>query len=233
MEYITGKESQNILNITTRQGLNKIVKNNNITVKSQGAGKPNLYLKSDIEKYKKDNKKNIVKYKPKSSVKKDIVKKQRIIKKKETIEKIKEETKKDLQLDNVPRGTNKQELNNEDLQNPLNEIGQNEFNRMVELLKDMGTYKDADRSLVLAYSISYQKYIYSTVASAKEDDTTMDDFGNLKIHPYMIVADKALSQMVKIGQILGVGIRSRIGIETKEKKKETIFDIIRSKDNFD
>jgi len=228
--YISGKQAQSLLNITTRQQLRNIVETNNIEVKKAGIGKPNQYNKSDIENFLKKYKNQ--KYKNKSDVKKDIVKKQRTIKKKETIEKIKEETKKDLQLDNVPRGTNKQNLNNEDLQNPLNEIGQNEFNRMIDLLKDMGTYKDTDRSLVLAYSISYQKYIYSTVASAKEDDTTMDDFGNLKLHPYFQVADKCLTQMNKICVMLGIGTRNRIGLDIKKEKKKGIFDILNEKEEF-
>lgn len=57
-----------------------------------------------------------------------------------------------------------------------------------------GTYKEQDRALVLAYSISYQKYIYAVAASAREDDTTSDQFSNLKIHPYFLICDKCLTQ---------------------------------------
>ena len=48
-----------------------------------------------------------------------------------------------------------------------------------------------------------------------------------------MVLDKCLSQMTKIANMLGIGIRSRIGLELKEKKKESIFDILNSKESFE
>lgn len=72
----------------------------------------------------------------------------------------------------------------------LNEIGQNEFDRVVELLKENGTYKEQDRALVLTYAVSFQNWVFATVASARNDNTTSDQFGNLKLHPYFTVAEK-------------------------------------------
>ncbi len=213
-----------LLQITTRQGLHKVATNNNITIKSQGAGKPNLYLKEDLERYRADIlSKGKDKYNKEVTQKAIKIKKEKV-ERKEKAKKLKEETKKDLapptaQTDN--------------LTNPLNHIGQDEFNRIVEILTENGTYKEQDRALVLAYAISYQKYIYAVAASAREDDTTSDQFSNLKIHPYFLVADKCLSQMTKIANILGLGVRSSIGIEIKQPKKETIFDILNSKESFE
>lgn len=240
--YLLPNQAMELLQITTRQGLHKVVVNHNITVKSQGAGKPNLYLKSDLERYKKDNAKNIEKKKnPQVIEKAEKVKKEKV-ERKVKAKKLKVETKKELNLisedepiDNI--------FDNEDIIKPklldfemkdlLNEIGQNEFDRVVELLKENGTYKEQDRALVLTYAVSFQNWVFATVASAKQDNTTTNSFGELKLHPYMVVSDKCLSQMTKIASILGLGVRNRIGVDLKEQKKESIFDILNSKESFE
>lgn len=256
--YVNPHEAMQLLQITTRQGLHKVVKNHNITVKSQGAGKPNLYLKSDLENYKINNAKNIqAKKNPKVTEKAEKIKKD-IQDRKVKNKKLKVEVKKDLGI-KPKKETIKKEIietckevieedfnlfDDEDIIKPpldtkdftmsdlLNEIGQDEFNRVVELLKENGTYKEQDRALVLTYAVSYQNWVYATIASAKQDNTTMDNFGNLKLHPYMVVSDKCLSQMAKIGAILGLGARSRLGLDIATKKKQTISDIINSKESF-
>lgn len=235
--YLLPNQAMELLQITTRQGLHKVVVNHNITVKSQGAGKPNLYLKSDLERYKKDNAKNIEKKKTKTVIEKAEKVKKEKVERKVKAKKLKAEVKKELNLisedENLFDDEDIIKPKNEDLQNPLNEIGQNEFNRIIDILTENGTYKEQDRALVLAYSISYQKYIYAVAASAREDDTTSDQFSNLKIHPYFLVADKCLTQMTKIANILGLGVRSRLGLDIKQEKKESIFDILNSKESFE
>lgn len=239
--YLLPNQAMELLQITTRQGLHKVVVNHNITVKSQGAGKPNLYLKSDLERYKKDNAKNIEKKKnPQVIEKAEKVKKEKV-ERKVKAKKLKVETKKELNLISEDENLFDDDIENRDLFNPsdftmkdlLNEIGQNEFDRVVQLLKDNGTYKEQDRALVLTYAVSFQNWVFATVASAREDNTTSDQWGNIKIHPYMVVSDKCLGHMTKIASILGIGIRNRIGIDLKEPKKESIFDILNSKESFD
>mgnify|MGYP000151956073 CR=1 FL=1 len=240
--YLLPNQAMELLQITTRQGLHKVVVNHNITVKSQGAGKPNLYLKSDLERYKKDNAKNIEKKKnPQVIEKAEKVKKEKVERKVKN-QKLKVETKKELNLisednpiDNLfdDEDIIKPKLLDFSMKDLLNEIGQNEFDRVVELLKENGTYKEQDRALVLTYAVSFQNWVFATVASAKQDNTTSDQFGNLKLHPYMVVSDKCLTQMTKIASILGIGIRNRIGIQIEEKKKESIFDILNSKESFE
>lgn len=238
--YILPNEAMELLEITTRQGLHKIVVNHNITVKSQGQGKPNLYLKSDLERYTIENKDKIRLKKKHQTLEKAATIKKEKVERKVKNQKLKAEIKKELNLvgedepiDNLFDDEDIIKPPKEDLQNPLNEIGQNEFNRIINILTENGTYKEQDRALVLAYSISYQKYIYAVAASAREDDTTSDQFANLKIHPYFLICDKCLTQMTKIASILGLGIRNRIGIQIEEKKKESIFDILNSKESFD
>jgi P27 family predicted phage terminase small subunit len=208
LEYITGKQAQLILNITTRQGLHKIVKDKNISVKSQGAGKPNLYLESDIKTVAKKTNTQRLKTNPKL--------RKKIDKKKKTIETnitTIEESKKNA----------KEEMKKEHF-SPLNEIGQDEFLRVEKLLTENGTYNELDRSLLLSYSIAYQKYINAVTMSAQQDDTTMDDFGNLKVHPYFTVADKSFTHMQKMAVMLGIGVRSRVGLDIAKGKKKSIFE---------
>ena len=209
--YITGKQAQLILNITTRQGLHKIVKTENITIKSQGAGKPNLYLESDIKKVAK--KTNAQRLKTNPHLKKKVEKKTAIIKKKKTTV---EDTK------------DKGIMNN----NPLNDIGQEVFNELREELIKNGTFENKDISLLQAYCVSYQKYINATNQSADKMDLTMDDFGNEKPHPYFIIADKSLSQMNKLATMLGIGAKSRVGIEIQKEKKVSVFDMLNQKEEF-
>lgn len=280
--YLLPNQAMELLQITTRQGLHKVVVNHNITVKSQGAGKPNLYLKSDLERYKKDNAKNIEKKKnPQVIEKAEKVKKEKV-ERKVKAKKLKVETKKQLGIDkeksnenwtvitgrknvnkvindlcNKNKKPNKEtqpekELNlisedenlfdDEEIIKPklldfqmkdlLNEIGQNEFNRVVALLKENGTYKEQDRALVLTYAVSFQNWVFATIASAREDNTTTDQFGTLKLHPYFQVAEKCASQMTKNANMLGIGIRSRIGLEIKKEKKKGISSIINATGDF-
>jgi len=225
LDYITGRQAQQILNITTRQGLHKIVKEHKISVKSQGAGKPNLYLKIDIEtvakKTNKQREKTNPHLKPKvEAKKKDIAKKKQVIKKDQ-------EQKPDI-LKNESKNTN---LDDEEF-TPLNKIGQSEFLRVEKLLIENGTYKEVDRSLLLFYSISYQKYINAVTMSASQDDVTMNDFGDLKVHPYFQVADKCFSHMQKLATMLGIGVKSRVGLEIKKEKKKSVFDMLNKDEEF-
>ncbi len=245
--YLSSNQSMQLLKITTRQGLFNIVKKHNITVKSQGVGKPNLYLKSDLERYMKDNAKNIkirknpqVIEKAEKIVKKQNIKKEKHLKVKAQVKKeVDTEIEKDFKVTEIREQKEKEikkdlELpNDEEIESPLNKVGMAEFQRVTDLLIEQGTYKEVDRALVLAYAISYQKYIFSTVASAKMDDTTMNDFGDLKIHPYFQVADKCLTQMNKLATMIGIGSRSRIGLEIKKEKKKSVFDILNTKESFD
>lgn len=245
--YLSSNQSMQLLQITTRQGLFKIVKNHNITVKTQGIGRPNLYLKTDLERYKKDNAKNIkamknpqVIEKAEKIVKKQNIKKEKHLKVKAQVKKeVDTEIEKDFKVTEIREQKEKEikkdlELpNDEEIESPLNKVGMAEFQRVTDLLIEQGTYKEVDRALVLAYAISYQKYIFSTVASAKQDDTVMDDFGRLTVHPYFQVSEKCLSHMTKLASILGIGVRSRIGVDIQQKKKESIFDILNAKESFE
>ena len=262
--YLLPNQAMELLQITTRQGLHKVVVNHNITVKSQGAGKPNLYLKSDLERYKKDNAKNIEKKKnPQVIQKAEKVKKEKV-ERKVKAKKLKDQVKKEIGLSiqeekqnkpgkkidhdkNVP-GENKSIIpgesdnlfDDEDIIKPklldftmkdlLNEIGQNEYDRVVQLLKENGTYKEQDRALVLTYAVSFQNWVFATVASARNDNTTSDQFGNLKLHPYFTVAEKCANQMTKNANMLGIGVRSRIGLEIKDNIEDDEVDIFANED---
>jgi len=245
-EQISGKEALLLLKINTRQGLHKIVRNHKLTVIGQGVGMPNLYLKSEIEKYITDNAKNI----KKTNIK--VIKKaEKIIKQikvqKEKVKKLKVDTKKELKIKEPKPKPPVEEIEldpKEEIKLPylsyegfkmedvLNSVGLDEFQRITQILQANGTYQEQDRALVLSYAISYQKYIFATAASGLEDDTITDQFGVLKLHPYFVVAKDCLSQMTKIASILGIGVRSRIGIEVKQERKASIMDILSQKEEF-
>jgi len=215
-KYITAKESLKILNISSVRTLQRYRDKHDIDIRDIGQGKPKLYLKSDIEKIAKP-KKDIKKYIPPKTKK--------IIKKKETIQKKRieknTETKQTAKVEAIKAGFN-----------PLNELGQDEFQRVYDLLQTRGTYKDEDRSIIVSYAISFQNYILAIKISNENDNTTTDDFGNLKVHPYFTIADKSLTQMNKLSVMLGIGARSRIGLEIKEKKKASMFDVMNEKEEF-
>lgn len=214
--YLNPHEAMELLQITTRQGLHKVATNHNITIKSQGAGKPNLYLKEDLERYRADILKTGKDKYNKEVTQKAIKIKKEKVERKVKAEQLKTETKKELSI----------------VDNPLNEIGQDEFNRIVDILTDNGTYQEQDRALALVYAINYQNYIFATLASSREDNTTTDQFGTLKLHPYFQVAKECASQMTKIANLLGLGVRSRIGLEIKKEKQVSVFDMINSKEEF-
>lgn len=203
--YITGKEAQFILEITTRQGLHKIVKENSITTKTQGVGKPNLYLKDDVLKAKEARTKT-EKYKPQKIVKKVQKQKKQI---EENKEKIKEVQKKQKEVQE-----NKKDKNF----TLLDKTGEDEFNRIIDLLTQRGTYKEEDRGLALSYAVNYQKWANAVVSSAEYADIATDDHGNQKIHPYFGIAKQCQDNMIKIANQLGIGARARIGLDIKKKK---------------
>ena len=223
MSHISGKEAQLILGITTRQGLHKIVKEHNIAVTSQGAGKPNLYLKSEIQdiakKTQKQRDKTNPKLKPKIEKQKKVIKK-RVEKEKKAVVEV--ETFKEAKT-NV--------LDKSDF-NPLNEIGEDEYMRAKDLLTSNGTYLELDRGMLLSYAISYQNYMLLVKRSSEVDHTTMDDFGNLKVSPYYTMADKALAQMQKLAKDLGIGVRNRIGLDIKAEKKKSMLDVLNENEEF-
>jgi len=209
-QYITAKEALKILDVSTTRTLQRYKEKYNIKTKSTGVGKLTLYFKSDIKKCKIE-KQSKDKYTNKKVIKKNEDKKIA------TIQKI-DNTKTEIQK-------NKQSLTNEDF-NPLNKIGQDEFIRIEKLLIDKGIIDELDRGILIAYCISYQKYIHAVTQSANNDDTTMDDFGNLKVHPHFTIADKCLTQMNRLAGILGIGVRNRQGLDIKKGKKSSMMAIL-------
>lgn len=250
--YITGKEAMMLLTISTRQRLNQLVREKGIEFKNTGAGLPNVYLKSDIERCIKP-KTTSIKIKPsiktptvpkrkkktKAEVEKEIDTTQvNITEKKERIKKAKELKPKELKIEEPQPEEYNPPLkpppkNDDGTFTPLNPIGQAEFLRVEKELQENGTLVHVDRSILIAYAISYQRFINATTMSAMEDDVNMDAFGKQTMHVQFQIADKALSQMMKLSASMGIGVRNRIGLDIKKEKKESIFDVINAdKDEF-
>ena len=235
MEYISGKEAMMLLGISTRQRLNQLVREKGIEFKSTGVGLPNVYLKSDIEKHIKPVKppkppRVIIPRKKRKKIPETPPPPKR---KKKTMIEVKKEI--EIVQKNIEHLKNKDEIKKEIgflNQDPLNEIGKEHFNYLREQLIKDGTYQEKDVGLLQSYCISYQNYIHHSNQSNSEFGTTIDNLGNVKISPHFIVADKCLIQMAKIGSILGIGARSRVGLPIKEPKKESVFDILNVKEEF-
>jgi phage terminase small subunit len=208
--YVGRDEALKIVKITTRQGLSKFVKKHNIRTERECNGKPTFYNKEDLLKAYAESYANKTKYNPtleKKSIdiqkKKEKIAEERVAKKKEAM----------LKSGKV-----------------LDEIGQSELIRVEKELKNFGIYRESDRSLLLSYAIAYSNYIYYTTLSRSLDHTSIDMGGNQKVSHYLAVADKFFSQMDKMASKLGIGAKSRVGLEIKKEKKVSVFDIINTKE---
>lgn len=209
--FITKQEAFDYLEISSYQHLRRLVKNHNVETKSLGIGKPTLYNKTDIFGIAVNTKstKKFAPKKPKEKQQKEKAEKQQ--KAKELQQKKKE----------VEKASS----------NPLNEIGQSEFLRVEQELKEKGLYMEMDRAYLLTYAIAYQNYMFYINLSKELDHTSSDMTGNIKIHPYFSVADKCFNQMEKAATKLGIGIKNRVGIEIKEETNESLMAKLLSDDN--
>ena len=212
-EYIIAKEALKILGVTHNRSLNRYTKQFNIRFIDNGKGFPKTYNLEDIERVANSREKKL------KEIHTDITANEKVEERKEKFlapETKYNESKQNGFLDN----------------DPLNKVGKEHFDYLREQLIKDGTYSDKDVGLLQAYCISYQKYIHSVNQSNAELDTTIDNFGNVKISPYFLVADKCLTQMDKIAKTLGIGARSRVGLPIKEPKKESVFDILAKDEEF-
>ena len=236
MDYISGRDAMLLMGITTRQRLNQIVRKHNISFKNTGVGMPNIYLKSDVEAYVKLNTKPP---KPPKDENRVIKTRRKKVKVEKVVRKKKTKAEATKEITTIKDNLSTVEENNKRIKqggflnsDPLNETGREHFNYLREKLIEDGTYNEKDIGILQSYCVSYQKYIHAINASNDELDTTIDSFGNVKISPYFLVADKCLSQMTKLAGILGIGARSRVGLPIKEPKKESVFDILNVKEEF-
>jgi phage terminase small subunit len=206
-DYIGRIEAMKLLEIKTRQSLHNYTKRYNIATKSQGRGKPTLYLKSDIVKVAKESKPLKEKHN-----------KRHLDKAKQYFEEIdqkKQQHKTDQRNDNL-------------MFDVLDEVGAEHFALIKKLLIENGTYNEVDQGLLISYCISYQGFLkYANI-----DFIQIDHNGNKKTSPEFKIFNTFVDQMIKTGSILGIGARSRIGLKIKEPKKKNIFDLISEKESF-
>ncbi len=217
MKYITGKQAQLILNITTRQGLHKIVKAENIFIKSQGAGKANLYLESDIKEVAK--KTNAQRLKTNPRLKKKIETKIKVIKEKIKVNKVKKNETEKFQKEDESKTV-------------LSEIGKNEYSKIKKLLEDNGTLDEVDDSLLQAYAISYQEFFTYSYEITKRNGVDENEAGELKPTIYIGMKKTAFDQMKIMAGMLGIGVRNRIGVDVKKEKKVSVFDMLNQYEKF-
>lgn len=210
--YISKQDAMEILQITNDRTLRRYVSKYNIETQSNGNGRASLYKETDIHRVFSLTKESKDKYNP-STQKKAKEKKEQ--KQKEIEKKVKAKEKAESDKVNI-----------------LNEVGQDEFMRVQDLLRENGTYKDVDRALLIAYAIAYQNYTFYVNMSSQLDHVSLDSNGAMKVSPYFQVADKFFKQMESMAKLLGVGERSRVGLEIKKQEEKSMFDILNAKDDF-
>lgn len=201
--FITKNEALEILQVSSYRQLKRIVDRCGIETKSLGIGKATLYNRTQVCKAVVQT----------DSTKKFAPKKPQVKAKEKKEEKIKVAAKKETAKKEIEKKT----------KNPLNETGQDEFIRVQGELKGLGIYEEKDRAILLSYCICYQNYMFYIDLSASLSHTTTDDNGNDKVNPYFTVADKLLSQMIKLSSILGIGKRSTIGLDIKPVAEESMI----------
>ncbi len=82
---------------------------------------------------------------------------------------------------------------------------------------------ELDKSLLLAYCISYQNYIRYSNISQLTNNIIIDSNGNERISPYFIISDKSFNMMSSMAKVLGIGVRNRIGLDIKVIKEDSLM----------
>jgi len=71
--------------------------------------------------------------------------------------------------------------------NILNKDGKTEYLRVKRELKKSGMYYKLDRSILIAYSVSWQTIIFAQIKGSEIDFVSKNHLGHVKVHPYLIV----------------------------------------------
>jgi P27 family predicted phage terminase small subunit len=207
-EWIYKEKAQELLKIGSYMQLRRYANRYNIETKSLGKGKPTVYKYSDVMRAFTEAE-DAKRFAPKTATKKRISKE---IVEREHEEK-KEESKQEI----------KKEHSDEKLFSPIGAIGTAEKLRVEELLAELGTIHNVDNSIVLAYAMAYERYMYYSSLAHKIDSVEYDPSGAMKVSPYHTISKDHFKQMESLAKILGIGARSRIGLVIEEEKEINPF----------
>lgn len=99
-----------------------------------------------------------------------------------------------------------------------------EFNRVVAEAKKINLYDNLDLVILAIYADCYSRYIDATLA-ARKFGLTAQSRGAFTVSPYIEIADKAATQILKCSTKLGLAVTDRLKliVPTKEEKSVNKF----------
>lgn len=106
----------------------------------------------------------------------------------------------------------------------LDETAAEEFKRVVAEAKKINLYDNLDLTILAIYADNYSRYITATKA-IREYGLTATSRGAFTVSPYVEVADKATTQILKCSTKLGLAVTDRLKliVPTREEKPENKF----------
>lgn len=106
----------------------------------------------------------------------------------------------------------------------LTEDAAEEFNRVVAEAKKINLYDNLDLVILAIYADSYSRYIEAT-QKVRQFGLTTQSRGAFTVSPYVDIADKMATQILKCSAKLGLAVTDRLKliVPTKEEKAVNKF----------
>lgn len=100
-----------------------------------------------------------------------------------------------------------------------------EYNRIVAEAKKIDLFDNLDLTVLALYADNYARYIDATRQIQKLGAVITSDTGKVFLSPYIVVADKAATQILRCSTKLGLACTDRLKliVPTKEEKSVNKF----------
>lgn len=112
----------------------------------------------------------------------------------------------------------------------LDETAAQEFNRVVAEAKKINLWDNLDLVVLAIYADNYSRYI-AALNGVREYGLTATSRGAFTVSPYVDIADKAATQILKCSTKLGLAITDRLRLiipQKKEEKKNEFLEFLKS-----
>ena len=108
----------------------------------------------------------------------------------------------------------------------LDETAAEEFMRVVSEAKVIDLFDNLDLSMLAIYADNYSRYIKAAEEMEKNGMVIETDKGKQIISPYVVIADKAATQIQKCSAKLGLATTDRLKliVPTKAEEKQNKFE---------
>jgi P27 family predicted phage terminase small subunit len=110
-------------------------------------------------------------------------------------------------------------------------MARKEWYRVTKEMELIGTLHKIDHAIIEAYCSYYGEWMECLREFTKTGKIAKTKEGNIIQHPYVSMANKFFQLMLKAGVELGISPsqRSRMHVESPDKKEGTVLDFARSK----